>query len=207
MNPQALQHLPTIRALYNHFYKVGRAMIEEYPGETPPMVCVISENFEETRRASFMPVDAVIHFFSGPEGKDDLSDLIVDMLSPESASEGRDYAKDLGFKPGYVVVLSEAWIVTAPEAKEAKGALDAEEILNGVAPSQHPDRQETLALILHMPGESMTFYALIERTKEDGGEKRKLVVPEFPSLGALQAATFVGRMAVGDRTAGPVTKH
>lgn len=149
---------------------------------------------EDFRVHSVMPLpDALTaSFFSGPAGKNVLSQVLRDIFTDGGAVRERMIAD--GFRPDLAVQVNEAWVRRTNSLDEAQQRMSSKESL-----AHDPQRSEAVVILMHTAEATLPVMHPISETP-----KRHCSMGEFPTESL--AKMFSGRFAMQDIKRPPAEK-
>ncbi len=154
--------------------------------EVSPQLFVVRANSQGrvVKMVSLAPQTVEV-FFGNDAGKDAFGPFVKELLTEGSVIRTK-FVKELGFEPNVFVQVNEAWAAAPSELEEY-----ADGRINGLTPSQHPNREEILMVTLHLPAMSIpVLHRIVDKPK------RHAVKGVFPSQ--AEARNFAGRLTMQD---------
>jgi hypothetical protein len=180
-----------LKRLHDNFADSAIPFCNQGEGLAPEILVLFVGEDGDIERMFRLSPNAMQHFMSSSEGKEELAEAMRGFLNPEH--ELHRGVRDLhGFAPNAVIQVTEAWLVKVTCAN-AKSLAEVEHgHVDGVPVSEHPARREVLLIAVHTREASIPVMHEISTTN-DG--LRLILRAPFPEEASPVVAR--GTFAVG----------
>jgi hypothetical protein len=173
-----------LERLHDHFAATAIGIVNR-GGEVAPQLFTVRANSQgRVVKMTVVPAQLMQVFMKNDAGKDQFADFLQNMLD-ERSDVHKAFVASTGYAPNLLVQVNEAWSLAPKDGEH----FDAEGTVDGMRPSQHPNRQELVLVTLHARQGSVPVMHPI-RNKP----KRHAVKGRFPKESELP--NFAGRFAM-----------